>query len=209
MPRLPLVPTLIVGLAVATMIALGVWQLERRGQKAAAIAQLAANADKPEMAFPALPSNEHLFRRAAGLCLEVVAWRREGGRAADGTTGWRQIAECRTGAEGPGLLVDVGVTSDPKAQTQWKGGEVSGTIAHAPDPRSLIAGLFDRTPRRLLLIADQPAPGLQASAKPGLESVPNNHLAYAVQWFVFALVAGVIYVLALRWRGKNASPPPP
>jgi len=30
--------------------------------------------------------------------------------------------------------------------------------------------------------------------------VPNNHLAYAVQWFLFALVAGVIYVIALRRR---------
>jgi surfeit locus 1 family protein len=33
--------------------------------------------------------------------------------------------------------------------------------------------------------------------------VPNNHLAYAVQWFLFAAVASVIYVLALRWRGRN------
>ena len=62
--------------------------------------------------------------------------------------------------------------------------------------------LFDRTPKRLLLVADTPAPGLAPNAAPDLSSVPNNHLAYGVQWFLFALVASVIYVLALRWRGR-------
>jgi surfeit locus 1 family protein len=32
--------------------------------------------------------------------------------------------------------------------------------------------------------------------------VPNNHLAYAVQWFLFAGVAAVIYALALRRRTR-------
>jgi surfeit locus 1 family protein len=30
--------------------------------------------------------------------------------------------------------------------------------------------------------------------------VPNNHLSYAVQWFLFAAIASVIYVLAVRRR---------
>jgi len=30
--------------------------------------------------------------------------------------------------------------------------------------------------------------------------IPNNHLAYAVQWFLFAGIAGVIYALALKRR---------
>ncbi len=33
--------------------------------------------------------------------------------------------------------------------------------------------------------------------------MPNNHLAYAVQWFLFAAIAGAIYVLALRRRGQH------
>jgi surfeit locus 1 family protein len=48
------------------------------------------------------------------------------------------------------------------------------------------------------LHASQPAPGLEPLAPPDPSDVPNNHLAYAGQWFFFALTALVIYVLALR-----------
>lgn len=203
LPRLPLVPTIVVGLAVAAMIALGIWQLDRKAQKEALLAQLAANFGKPVMAFPRLPVGDaYLFRRATANCLEAVGWRSQGGRSARGMTGVRQIAECRTGAEGPVLLVDMGVSRDPRFKPEWKGGPVTGTITHAPDARPLIASLFDSKPKPLMLISETPAPGLEATARPELSSVPNNHLAYAVQWFLFAAVAVVIYLLALHWREK-------
>jgi cytochrome oxidase assembly protein ShyY1 len=51
---------------------------------------------------------------------------------------------------------------------------------------------------------DQPTstlmPGLQASAPPDVATIPNNHTMYAVQWFIFAALAVVIYGLALRRR---------
>ncbi|NIJ22101.1 surfeit locus 1 family protein [Sphingomonas naasensis] len=199
---IPLLPTLIVALAVAAMIGLGLWQLTiRLPQKEAALAQLAANPAKPEIAFPRLPDDSLLFRRAHGYCVEPVS----GNLTGAGKAGFRYIVECRTGgAEGPGMLVQLGTTRDPMAKPVWKGGEVRGTISHAPDGRSMLASLFDRTPKRLLLVADTPAAGLAANAAPDLSSVPNNHLAYGVQWFLFALVATVIYGLALRWRGRKS-----
>jgi surfeit locus 1 family protein len=54
-----------------------------------------------------------------------------------------------------------------------------------------------------MLVSDRPAPGLTANAPPDPASVPNNHLAYAVQWFLFAAVAVVVYVVALRRRGDG------
>lgn len=203
LPRLPLVPTIVVGLAVAAMIALGIWQLDRKTQKEALLAQLAANFGKPVMAFPRLPvGDENLFRRATANCLEVTGWREQGGRSATGTTGARHIAECRTGAEGPLLLVDMGVSRDPHFKPGWKGGPVTGTITHAPDPRPIIVTAFDSKPKTLMLISEAPAPGLEATTRPELSSVPNNHLAYAVQWFLFALVAVAIYLIALHYRQK-------
>jgi len=203
MPRFPLIPTIVVALCVAAMIALGVWQLERRGEKQAALQLYAANFDKPEMAFPRLPvGDQYLFRRASAFCLQVVGWQSQGGRSAKGTNGYRHIARCRTGAEGPILLIDMGVAPDPKFQPAWKGGQVTGTITHAPDHRPILAGLFDSEPKHLMLISESAAPGLEPTARPDLSSVPNNHLSYAVQWFLFALVASVIYLLALRWRQK-------
>jgi len=203
MPRFPLIPTILVALAVAAMIGLGVWQLERRGEKLAALQQYAANFDKPEMAFPRLPvGDQYLFRRATAYCLQVVGWQSQGGRSINGSNGYRHLAQCRTGAEGAVLLIDMGVAPDPKFQPVWKGGQVTGTITHAPDHRPLLAGLFDSEPKHLMLISESAAPGLEPTARPDLSSVPNNHLAYAVQWFLFAAVASVIYLLALKWRQK-------
>jgi cytochrome oxidase assembly protein ShyY1 len=42
--------------------------------------------------------------------------------------------------------------------------------------------------------------GLEPSAPPSVESIPNNHRAYAVQWFLFAAIAVLVYGLALRGR---------
>lgn len=203
--KLPLIPTLIVGLAMAAMIGLGVWQLDRRGEKAALIARLAANRSAPVMAFPDPPvGDDQLFRRAGLFCLEAAGWHEQAGRDARGQSGWRHLADCRTGAEGMGVLVDMGVSSAPGVTPAWKGGKVTGTITHAPDSTPLLASLFGkRGPRNLMLVADTPAPGLSPSAPPDPASVPNNHLAYAVQWFLFAGVAGVIYLLALRRRERK------
>jgi cytochrome oxidase assembly protein ShyY1 len=203
MPRFPLVPTIIVGLAIAAMLALGVWQLERRGEKERALATYAANLGKPAIAFPAIAVGDgNLFRTAHAMCLEAVGWKIQGGRSAKGTNGFRHIAECRTGAEGPVLLVDVGVSPDPTFKPVWKGGEVTGTITHAPDHRPMLAGMVSNMPKTLMLVSAEAAPGLEPTARPSLDSVPNNHLAYAVQWFLFAAVAAVIYVLALEWRKR-------
>ena len=50
------------------------------------------------------------------------------------------------------------------------------------------------------LVAATPGPGLQPIAPPSPVTIANNHLSYAVQWFLFAAIALVIYVLALRRR---------
>lgn len=204
---IPLIPTAIVALAVAAMIGLGLWQLTiRLPQKQAQLAQLAANPAKPEIAFPRLPDDDLLFRRAHGMCVEPVS----GTLTGAGKAGFRYIVECRTGgAEGPGMLVQLGTTRDPMAKPLWRGGEVRGIISHAPDSRSMLAALFDRTPKRLMLVADAAAAGLAPNAAPDLSSVPNNHLAYGVQWFLFAAAALVIYALALRWRGRKTLSPLP
>ncbi|MCU6454420.1 SURF1 family protein [Sphingomonas sp. A2-49] len=197
MRRIPLIPSIVVALAVAAMVALGLWQLlDRAPKKEAYLAQLAGNPAKPPIAFPRLPDQTLLFRRASAMCLDPVSQRLAGA----GKAGFRLIAECRTGAEGPGLVVQLGTTPDPKFGARWRGGPVTGYISHAPDGRSLIGALFDHRPQRLMLVADTPALGLGANGRPDLSSVPNNHLSYAVQWFLFAAIAAVIYALALRRR---------
>ncbi|MDB5686282.1 MAG: surfeit locus 1 family protein, partial [Rhizorhabdus sp.] len=42
--------------------------------------------------------------------------------------------------------------------------------------------------------------GLEPSVPPSIADIPNNHRGYAVQWFIFALTAAIIYAIALRRR---------
>jgi surfeit locus 1 family protein len=186
--RFPLIPTVVVAAAVAAMIGLGVWQLRRLEWKQGLLAQFEANAKLPPVAWPAVPPADDslLYRRATGYCLQPVSWRAVAGRNLRDEPGWSHIAACRTGAEGPGMQVDIGwsKSSDPP---QWTGGPVSGLVA--PDRQN-----------RIRLVAEQAAPGLVPSRPPSPANTPNNHLLYALQWFFFAAAAAVIYVLALRRR---------
>jgi cytochrome oxidase assembly protein ShyY1 len=54
-----------------------------------------------------------------------------------------------------------------------------------------------------MLIARSAPAGLKPLAPPSAADLPNNHLAYAVQWFIFAALAMLIYGLALRRRGTG------
>jgi cytochrome oxidase assembly protein ShyY1 len=171
------------------MIWLGIWQLHRLKWKEGLLAEYAAAAHKPPVAFPRdLTDQSLLFRKSEAFCLQPVGWRASSGRNDAGQPGWRHVADCRTGAEGPGLAVDMG-WSQQSAAPAWKGGEVKGVIG--PDHNN-----------QILLVSDAAAPGLWPSQPPSLDDIPNNHLAYAVQWFIFAALAVGIYGIALWRRGK-------
>lgn len=207
--RLPPVPTIIVALAVAVMIALGIWQLGRAHEKEAAIAAWRTNMGLPATAYPAAhPTDErYMFRRLSANCLRVERWQVIGGRTKDGQSGWRHIAHCATGAEGPGIVVDVGVSRTPDAQVAWPGGPVRGHATREPDNSPWLERLAGKAvPLRLMIVAEEPAPGLAPSPPPDPSSVPNNHRSYMVQWFLFAAIAAVIYALALRKRWREQAP---
>jgi len=189
--RLPILPTILVAAAVATMIGLGIWQLQRRDWKEGLIARYSSASQMPPVGWPNVaPADDALlYRRAQGFCTEVTGWRAVAGQNQRGESGWSHIAACRTGAEGPGMQVDMGWSRDANPP-RWKGGEVSGIIA--PDSRY-----------RMRLVSGTAAPGLQPSARPDPGAMPNNHLAYAIQWFFFAATAVLIYVLALKRRQRD------
>lgn len=187
MRRLPILPTIIVLIAVAIMIRLGLWQLERMHEKDAMMARYtAAQASSAAMPFPSEPDEieSALYHRAAIDCVSVANPTSRSGRNAKGDAGIAQIVTCKT-ATGSNVEVVLGLAQTP-AIVPWSGGKVTGWIA--PGPK---------------LIADPPQAGLAASARPDPNDIPNNHLAYAVQWFFFALVALVIYAIALRKRSRE------
>ena len=191
--RLPPVATGVVLLSVAIMIALGFWQLGRADEKAQLLARYAAagdNLDPVEWPGDSEAALERrLYRRSAIDCAKVTELTAVAGTNARGSRGWAQIAECEL-ADGGEARVALGWTRAPEGPL-WNGGEVTGIIA--PGPR---------------LVADPPRAGLLALEKPDPSDLPNNHLAYAWQWFLFALTALVIYALAVRKRvlGQQSAP---
>ncbi|MEM8694928.1 MAG: SURF1 family protein [Pseudomonadota bacterium] len=186
--RIPIVPTILVLAAVATMIALGIWQLQRKAEKEALLETYAEASTLPPIAWPETPDTGLLYRRATGFCVEPMDWRATAGTNREGEVGWQHIAACRTGGgEGAGMQTVMGWSRSPESPDDWAGGAVEGIITLDPE--------FG-----IRLVSETAAPGLQPVARPSAEDIPNNHLLYAIQWFFFAAAAGVIYLLALRRR---------
>ena len=187
---LPVLASLVVLAAVATMMALGFWQIGRAREKEALLARYQQASGQPPMAFPvqAMATDKlPLFRRSSATCLQPVASRTVAGRNARGESGFSHWVDCRTGGgEGPGLRVDIGWSARP-APVRWSGGPVSGILA--PDKE-----------KGMRLVAEQGFAGLQPSGPPDLSAIPNNHRSYAFQWFAFAAAALIIFGLAVRNR---------
>ena len=185
--RLPLLPTLIVAAAVATMIGLGIWQLRRAEWKADLIARYTqAQSMSSAVAWPSSPAeyDRVLYRHSRINCTRVVGIDARAGRSQAGESGWAHVARCLH--DGRGVAdVAIGWSREP-TPPEWSGGEVGGFI-----------GPYGRVVR---LVAAPPQAGLEQLALPDPNDLPNNHLMYAGQWFFFALTAVVIYVLALRRR---------
>ena len=190
MRRVPVFATLVVAAAVATMIALGIWQLQRLDQKQALLARYArVQTMSSDVPWPrdGAAAEAALFRHARLRCERVLAQGATAGRNLGGTTGWAQTARCALDGGGEATIA-LGWTQAPVIRA-WAGGEIEGVVA--PGEGGSVR-----------LIAGKPPAGLQPLARPDPRDVPNNHFAYAIQWFLFAGVAAVIYAVALRksWR---------
>jgi len=187
--RVPIVATMIVAAAVATMIALGVWQLQRAKWKEGLIVRYEqAQAMSASVPWPRTDGDveRSAFRWSQFTCERVLAIRSGAGTSATGQKGWQHTARCAIDGGGK-AEVALGWSFEPHAPS-WQGGEVRGIIG----PRGV-------------LMAAQPVPGLKPLAPPDPNDLPNNHLMYAGQWFFFALTALVIYVLALRKRLRHGA----
>jgi surfeit locus 1 family protein len=182
--RLPVVATIIVLIAVGIMIRLGLWQLDRLHQKEALLAEYAqsqANTQVIDWPADAARAEDLLYRHARLSCESVSHRSVVAGRNAEGQVGLAETVTCRLAGGGTARVV-LGWSQEPKI-ADWPGGDVEGVIA--PGPR---------------LVADPPVAGLEPNANPDPSEIPNNHFSYAIQWFLFAAIALVIYALALRKR---------
>jgi surfeit locus 1 family protein len=206
MRRLPVLPTIFVAGAVAVMIALGIWQIQRAAWKERLLAEYAGAAALPVVDLDPLldgdgPVPRLSFRRALITCAARDAEPDiRAGRSADDVPGQVYVIPCRPGAAGLAgrIRVNAGWANRPDAVRRLSlGGIVAGHLGpvEGDDPVTLTAATA--------------SPPLARSQPTSIENIPNNHMLYALQWFFFALAAAVIYVLALRKRNAPKLPPEP
>ncbi|WP_298337357.1 SURF1 family cytochrome oxidase biogenesis protein [uncultured Erythrobacter sp.] len=203
------IPTILVVAAAGVMVWLGFWQLGRADEKAALMALYDANLEKPTLQdfrpfsddddplssrkFHETRFDDMLFRRVEMPCPNPGQWSAVAGRNNRGQTGYVHKFVCEsiendffTGEEiGVRAFATIGWSSAP-ARPHWKGGNVEGLLARSGDG--------------VQVFASEPLADLQPLAKPDPNDLPNNHLAYAGQWFFFAITALVIYFLAIRTK---------
>jgi surfeit locus 1 family protein len=207
MRRLPVLPTIVVALAVATMIALGIWQLQRARWKEALLADYGRAIALPAVDLdPLLASGRPLpdlsFRRALVTCdARDAAVEAMAGRNRADITGQSYYVACRPGASGEAgrLRINAGWADRPDVAGRLT---LTGIVAG-------YMGVVGPDGPVTLISATPAAPLTRASAPPDLATIPNNHRSYALQWFAFALTAAIIYVLALRRRNRPRLPPEP
>ncbi len=204
MRKPPLLATLVVMLAIAAMVGLGVWQLHRLAWKEAELAQFTAAAAirTPLVATGAdLPKGAG-FRHVVWNCPEPGVDQVVGGRNANGQSGWAHVVLCMHRAGDMATLMPVVIGwSNTLAPVKWTGGWLTG-VAVPGIKSGVVLPAASALSRNLdwHIVADPPLAGLMANARPDPRDIPNNHLSYAIQWFLFAATALVIYLLALRKR---------
>ena len=189
----------VVALAVAVVcVRLGVWQLDRLGQRRARNAILAARLALPplEVERGTTPDSARQRRLIARGVYDYAGERVGPGRSFDGTPGVALVTPLRL-ADGSVVLVDRGWVPSPDAvhvdQTLYREADTASVEGLGVIPP---AGRFDAP--FVLQQGGTAAPrGLPRRwPPPSLDDGP--HLSYAIQWFSFAVIIVVGTVALLR-----------
>jgi surfeit locus 1 family protein len=200
--RLPLLPTLVVLLLAAGLAGLGVWQLQRAQWKAGLIASLEAASALPELgpqdfheAMLGLKSVQ--YRRASHVCRpgRVKPYDLKGGASRSGEGGFLVLVSCRPNDRPPDIVIVAGWTraADAMAKSYEVDTYFEGLVIERPYGEA-------RDRPQFMLIPTSAIPELEPARLPSARDLPDNHLAYAGQWFGLSLTLLVIYGLWLRRR---------
>jgi len=207
--RWPFWPSLLVGLVVAGLLALGIVNLHKAADGRALRALARVNPAKPAMSFPRFAPipPEAMFRRSSLYCLSVIGWHVEAGRGADGRSGFLYVAQCATGAEGPGALVAVGVAGRPDLRPRWSGGRIGGWVSQEKVAAVLPQWIEGKAlpPRPMLVVAASPEAGM-AAPQPPQRAVARGPAFLAALALSAAALLALGYALALGYRQKSGRP---
>jgi surfeit locus 1 family protein len=222
--------------ALALLVGLGVWQLQRLEWKEGLIAKIETRSKGP-----AISLEEATIMADQGQDPSYYRVRVTGRfdhtkeqylfAVSDGNTGWRVITPLKT-QDGKIVLVDRGfVPSNLRDPSTRAGGQIEGDvtvtgIVRMPDTQrlftpdnepdanqwfwrdltSMAQSMFPETPKELapfLLEAEKgEVPGGWPEGGQTRLEIPNNHLQYAITWFLLAACLVVIYGVYV-WKARR------
>ena len=200
--RIPIIPTIITAAGILILCALGKWQLDRRAWKHDLIERLAAAPNlplvSPEEFRAAMMGDVPIqYRRASIDCRarDKKPYDLRPGSSAGGTSGFYVVVSCRPNSRPPDIVAVAGWTKrvDAKDIVITLDHQLTGTVIERP---------YGKAPDRprFMLIPDEAIPPLGRPLQPRAADLPDNHLAYAGQWFGLAIALAAIYGLYLRRR---------
>jgi len=224
-------PTLLTIPAVLVLLAMGSWQLDRLQWKRAILAEMEMNLAKPPLLLPASIADPKgfAFRRVhvTGRFLHdremhlsirvrngrpgvevVTPLRREDGSVIMVNRGWvpmdRQEAESRPAGLVSGVITVEGVLrmDRPKGGFTPENVPEEGLWFHVDLAEMGRFAGEDRVLPVLLEAGLAEIPGRYPIGKAPVIDIKNDHLAYAITWYLLALILVVIYFIYHR-RARN------
>ncbi|WP_282603401.1 SURF1 family protein [Paracoccus sp. PARArs4] len=218
-----LFPVLIGIVGCAILVQLGLWQLDRRDWKEAMLDQIRQGIDAEPVPLPADvdPSMKYLPVTVAGTTsgaeIDVLSHTKEQG------AGYQVVSRFITD-DGRAILLDRGfVPQDDRhlhrgptrlqvtGNLHWPQDASGSTPAPNLDENIWFARDVDAMAAQLntepVLVVASFVQGDNQGADPipvAIEGIPNNHLSYALQWFMIAATWAVM-TLALIWRIRQRS----
>ena len=79
-------------------------------------------------------------------------------------------------------------------------------VLNVPQRQDIEKVLGGKVESRIVLLDPAAPDGYERVWRPAMQFGPERHLAYAIQWFVFALVALVIFIALSLRRLPGAAP---
>lgn len=218
--------------ALAALLALGTWQVQRLGWKTELIAAREASLARPPVALSGITRDRIMpaFRRvrAGGEFLHQKEIRL-GPRTRNGAAGWHVITPLRLTGGGTVLVNRGWVPHRRKDPATRRAGLVKGPVrveglARVPPPpgrftpdnvpgrgdwyHADIAAMashlgLDNVRPYLIDAGPNPNPGGLPIGGQTIVRPPNNHLAYALTWYALAAVLLAIYIIDRRGRRRQ------
>ncbi|WP_394154958.1 SURF1 family protein [Loktanella salsilacus] len=207
----------------AVLIALGAWQVQRLTWKTAILDQITATITAPPVALPADPdpvADEYLPVAVAGQIIgaplsvlvstadngagyrTITAFETDTGRRIAADFGFLSLDD-RGAALPTGLVTLTGNLLWPDEVDNWTPEpDVATGIWFARDLPAMAAALNTEP---VLLVARNIDPASPTVPMPvGTEGIPNDHLGYAITWFMlavgWALMSGLLIIRTLRQK---------